>query len=69
MFYVKNLPTWERAVRLVGATAMALCSWQFSPTPLGVVFGISAAITAATAVFGFCPMCSIAGRRLGPAQD
>ena len=64
MFYAKNLPTWERAVRLFGAAGMALCSWQYSPTPLGIIFGISAAVTALTAVVGFCPMCALAGRKL-----
>ncbi len=69
MFYAKNLPTWERAVRFAGAAAMAFCSWQYSPAPLGIVFGITAAVTVATALFGFCPMCALAGRRLGARQD
>jgi len=64
MLYFKNLPTWERAVRLVGATAMALCAWHFGQVPAGYVFGVTSAVTALTAVFGFCPMCALAGRRI-----
>jgi len=64
MFYVKNLPVWERLVRILGAVAMALCAYHFRSGPGGVFFGITGAITLLTAVFGFCPMCALAGRRL-----
>ncbi len=69
MFYAKTLPIWERAVRLVCAIVMALCSWQYGPSPLGVVFGVSAAVTALTAAVGFCPMCALAGRRPKTQRD
>ena len=64
MIYAKNLPTWERVVRLGGATFMALCAWHFRSGPAGVIFGLSAGVTALTALVGFCPMCALAGRRL-----
>jgi len=64
MLYVKNLPTWERIARVIGAMAMALCAWHFRSGPGGVIFGLSAAITVVTGVVGFCPMCALAGRRL-----
>lgn len=64
MLYVKNLPTWERVVRIVGAVAMAACAWRFRDGPLGWIFAASAAVTVLTGVFGFCPMCALAGRRL-----
>ncbi len=63
MLYRKNLPTWERAVRLIGASAMALCAWRLWGGPGGVVFAVAAVAAALTAVVGFCPMCALAGRR------
>jgi hypothetical protein len=64
MFYAKNLPTWERIVRVVGAALMALCAWHFRSGPAGIIFGVSAAVTVLTGLVGFCPMCALAGRRL-----
>lgn len=69
MFYSKNLPTWERAIRFLGAAIMALCSWQYSYSPLGIAFGVSAAIMVLTAMIGFCPMCALAGRKLKAQQN
>lgn len=64
MLYRKNLPTWERGVRLLGAAAMAACAWHFRAGPALYIFGIGAAVAALTAVVGFCPMCAVAGRKL-----
>jgi hypothetical protein len=63
MFYTKNLPLWERGVRFLGALLMGACAYRFWGSPIGVIFVIAAVVTAATAVVGFCPMCSMAGRR------
>ena len=68
MIYRRNLPGWERAGRLLGAAGMAFCAWQLRAGPGGLVFAIAAVTTALTSVFGFCPMCALAGRRL-PAKD
>jgi hypothetical protein len=64
MFYVKNVPTWERIVRvIVGLIAVA--------AGIGMVGGMWGALLAASAagivgsgLFGFCPMCAMVGRRL-----
>lgn len=64
MLYRKNLPMWERAVRLLGAAAMGLCAWHFRAGPGGVIFAAAAVVAALTAVVGFCPMCALAGRKL-----
>ena len=64
MLYRKNLPTWERLVRLLGAAAMAGCAWHFRTGPALYIFGASAVVAALTAVVGFCPMCALAGRKL-----
>lgn len=64
MVYAKNLPNWERIVRVLGAAFMVLCAWHFRSGPAGIVFGASAAMTVLTGLVGFCPMCALAGRRL-----
>ena len=64
MFYQKNLPLWERSVRLLAALGMGACAVNFWGTPAGWTFAAGAAIMAATSVVGFCPMCALAGRRL-----
>ena len=66
MLYLKNLPTWERVLRLVASLAMAFCAYKFWGHPGGVVFAVLALVNALTAVFGFCPACAMAGRRLKP---
>ena len=63
MLYVKNLPTWERSVRLVASLAMAGCAYRFWSHPLGVIFALLAVYNTLTAIFGFCPACALAGRR------
>ncbi|RFB80442.1 YgaP family membrane protein [Methylovirgula sp. 4M-Z18] len=64
MIYRKNLPGWERAVRLIASLFMAFCAWRLGMTPVGIFFGIMAASAVLTAFFGFCPACAMAGRRL-----
>jgi hypothetical protein len=63
MLYVKNLPAWERAVRLVASLAMATCAIRFWGHLLGVIFALLAVYNTLTAIFGFCPACALAGRR------
>ncbi|MBW8734330.1 MAG: DUF2892 domain-containing protein [Asticcacaulis sp.] len=64
MPYVKNLPAWERLLRFAAVALMAACAWHYKLSPVGIVFGAAAAFTAVTAVFGWCPACAMAGRRL-----
>lgn len=64
MFYTKNLPVWERAVRLLGAVGMASCAWHFRDGPGLYVFGVGAVVAALTSIVGFCPACVLAGRKL-----
>ena len=64
MWYVKNLPVWERGLRLLAALLMTSCAWHYGFNPVGIAFGIAGAVGALTAVVGFCPMCAMAGRRL-----
>ena len=64
MLYVKNLPNWERIVRLLASVAMAICAYSFWGHPIGVIFAVLAVYNTLTSIFGFCPACALAGRRL-----
>lgn len=66
MFYLKrNLPAWERSLRLAVAALLALLAYAgaFPSWPVWVP-GSAAAVFGATALVGFCPACALAGRRL-----
>lgn len=67
MFYAKNLPGWERALRLFSGLFTVLCGVHFWGTPVGIFFLIAGIATGLTAVLGFCPMCALAGRKLEKA--
>ena len=65
MFYRKNLYAWEQLLRVAvgvavigyGLIAMPGSLAGYNLAAVGAVFGL-------TGVFGFCPMCAMAGRRL-----
>ena len=64
MFYSKNVPAWERAMRIVmglAALGFAAAGWG---SPLAVIAGLTGATLALTGLIGFCPMCALAGRKL-----
>jgi len=66
MFYRKNLPGWERAVRvMMGAAMIAGGLLAFKGGAIGYVIAAAGAMAALTGFIGFCPMCAMAGRRLG----
>lgn len=65
MFFLKrNLPTWERATRIVAGVAVGAAAANGLTT--GTVTWL-ALVTAATLVLtafvGFCPACAMVGRR------
>ena len=65
MFYVKNVPTWERILRVIvgmGFLAFAYMNWGVSS--IGVGTGIIGAVLSMTGLMGFCPMCAMVGRKL-----
>jgi hypothetical protein len=65
MFYRKNLPGWERAVRVIGGVGMIGYGLiGMSGTMAGYVIAGAGAVAIATGFFGFCPMCAMVGRRL-----
>lgn len=65
MFYVKNVPTWERALRVVmGLAGLAFAFAQWGGSALAAGAGIMGAMLAMTGLVGFCPMCALVGRKL-----
>ena len=65
MFYVKNVPGWERGLRVVAGLLMIACG-LIGLTGLLVGYLVAAAgvTTLLTGFFGFCPMCAMVGRKL-----
>lgn len=68
MFYRKNLPRWERGVRVVAGAAMIACGLlgDLPGTVAGYAIAASGVVTLLTGFVGFCPMCAMVGRRLPP---
>lgn len=64
MFYVKNLPAWERWLRVGGGTAVVVYALLGVRLDIGWILAVGGAGIALSGVFGFCPMCALAGRRL-----
>lgn len=65
MFYKKNVPSWERALRLViGALGLAYAAINWDGSLLAVGLGMMGATLAASGLVGFCPMCAMVGRKL-----
>src|SRR5260221_3751029 len=64
MFYRKNLPGWERVMRVVGGIMMiAYGLMAMSGATSGYLLAGAGVVAIATGFFGFCPMCAMVGRR------
>lgn len=65
MFFLKrNLPTWERALRV--AAGMVIGAVVYAGLTQGVITVLAIATAATlvlTAFVGFCPACAMVGRR------
>jgi len=65
MIYVKNVPNWERAIRVLMGIALVTASVAyFGSTTTGWVAGIAGAMAAMSGLLGFCPTCAMVGRTL-----
>ena len=65
MFFQKNLPMWERAVRVCAGLLIGAAGFYFAAEPVIVWLTVAAgAVFAGTGFVGFCPMCAMAGRKL-----
>ena len=63
-FYAKNLPNWERALRLVLSAAAAASALALLSPPWSWVWAVSALGFSITGLVGFCPACAMGGRKL-----
>ncbi|MDP9932003.1 YgaP family membrane protein [Variovorax paradoxus] len=65
VFHLKrNIPAWERVIRLCLGVLAALGAFYFLPPGGLQVLGFAvAAMMGGTAVVGFCPACAMLGRR------
>ncbi|PTB19412.1 DUF2892 domain-containing protein [Trinickia symbiotica] len=68
MFYVKNVPGWERVVRIILGAVGAALSVLFLKGVLGIVGALAAAGVTISGLVGFCPACAMVGRRLAKQQ-
>lgn len=65
MFYVKNVPTWERWLRgMMGIALLVAPILYLGWGMLGIVLGVMGAMGVMTGLFGYCPMCAMVGRKL-----
>jgi hypothetical protein len=70
MFYPKNVPNWERGLRVIGGitlVAVALIGQMQSNGQAIFVTAallISAFVAVVTGFVGWCPMCALVGRKL-----
>lgn len=62
-FYVKNLPAWERVLR-VAVSAGTVGLSLFLDSPWNWVAAASAIGLVGTGLVGFCPACAMLGRKL-----
>ena len=63
-FYAKNLPGWERTLRVVLSAAVIAGTLALLAAPWSWVVASSALGFAVTGLVGFCPACALVGRRL-----
>ncbi len=69
MIYAKNVPNWERALRVVmGLMFLGYAAYSWGTSGIAVGIGITGAIFALTGLVGFCPMCTMVGRKLDRKQ-
>ena len=69
MFYVKNVPTWERLLRVIAGLAAAVWGVLALGGLWGAVLALSAAGIVLSGLFGFCPACAMVGRKLDKARE
>ena len=64
MFYVKNVPTGERILRVVAGAAAAGAGLVLLGGTAGWLVAAGAMGLVASGLFGFCPACALVGRKL-----
>jgi hypothetical protein len=66
-FYVKNVPTWERVLRIVVAAAVVVLALTQLDGVMRPLLAAGAVGFALTGLVGYCPACAMIGRRLDRA--
>lgn len=64
MMYRKNVPNWERWLRVIAG--LALIAYGFLGAPSVLVAGlaiVSALVVIGTGFVGYCPACALVGRK------
>ena len=64
MFYIKNVPVWERLLRGAAGAALLVYAWVALEGAVAWLAGAGAAGLVLSGIFGFCPACAMVGRRL-----
>jgi len=65
MFYVKNVPLWERVLRVImGLMGLGYAAISWNGSGLAIGMGLMGATLAVTGLIGYCPMCAMVGRKL-----
>ncbi|MEP6988456.1 MAG: DUF2892 domain-containing protein [Chloroflexota bacterium] len=70
MFYPKNVPNWERVIRIVlGIILIAIPLVQSSFGQIGAILLIASGVfTIVTGFVGWCPACALVGRKIKQQQ-
>jgi hypothetical protein len=64
VIYAKNLPMWERTLRILAAVGVILYGWLAAPSSLVLGIAVAVGVTlVVTSLVGFCPACAMVGRR------
>ena len=69
MIYVKNVPRWERAVRVALSLAVIALGVAIRGKPGAVALIAGGVGLLVTGFLGFCPACALVGRRLDKQRD
>ncbi|MBI5938368.1 MAG: DUF2892 domain-containing protein [Betaproteobacteria bacterium] len=64
MIYLKNLPLWERSLRIGAGVVAGAYGVLNAGEPLGWLVLAAGAGIALTGIYGYCPACALAGRGL-----
>lgn len=65
MFYIKNVPVWERVLRIMIGLGLVLYVLFGQPAMFVSILSLStAAFVVLTGFFGWCPMCALVGRKI-----
>jgi hypothetical protein len=63
-FFLKNVPVWERVLRVIAALGATSFAFAMLHAPWSWLIAGSGIALAVTGLVGFCPMCAMVGRRL-----